>query len=476
MELALAAIAPASSLSVLGEPGIGKSRGLRELTVDDDEVIHIGLETVADVQDLRDRLPAVESAVTEGRAADRLTLVLDSMDECPIPAKSLLHHLESTLQRHRVLRVVLGCRTADWPEDLGARLRSLVPCFEVVELLPLGRSDIAVLAATRGIDGDTFLAAVVDAGAVPLAALPLTLDLLLILYQQAGHLPGSAVELYEQGLLRLVRMDLDGPLATRWERGHLSLGELWQLYTSYPYLPRMRDRGVLVRTVEAALEDTLGWETNGFALARSYDPDPDAYGGLCLPGYDEYRGEIDQNTLLVRPDRTVSQRQAELARGAGSDAGPGPISGLRPLVPGQGSPLPNGRHPGTSRAQSDAMTASHGVSVMTTRHRFFGSRTLDPTRYGADFAKISEEILQHLAARPDARLTVRVEIEALSSQGFSPDLIRTVEENATTLRFDQRGFEQERPHGSGRGRYRDLPSQGWPGSGACSWSGSGVIR
>ncbi|GAA0254035.1 hypothetical protein GCM10009527_057620 [Actinomadura nitritigenes] len=200
----LAAIAPTSSLAVLGEPGIGKSRALQELTAGDDEVIHIGLDTVADVQDLQYRLSAVDSAVAKGGTADRLTLVLDGMDECPIPTKSLNHHLESELQRHRSLRVLLGCRTADWPKTLGTRLQTLLPSFEVVELLPLGRTDVAALAAARGADGEAFLDAVVEAGAVPLAVLPLTLDLLLIAYQQAGHLPDSAVELYEQGLLRLV--------------------------------------------------------------------------------------------------------------------------------------------------------------------------------------------------------------------------------------------------------------------------------
>ena len=201
---ALAAIVPTTSLAVLGEPGIGKSWALRELTAGDDKVIHIGLDNVADVRELQDRFAAVDAAVAGGATPERLTLILDSIDECPIPTKSLIHHLEATLQRHRAPRVVLDCRTADWPEALGARLRTLLPSLEVVELLPLGRTDIATLAAARGVDGDAFLTAVVDAAAVPLAALPLTLDLLLVTYQQAGQLPGSAVELYEQGLLRLV--------------------------------------------------------------------------------------------------------------------------------------------------------------------------------------------------------------------------------------------------------------------------------
>jgi hypothetical protein len=215
-QLPVANIAPGASVTVLGEPGIGKTRAVRDLTSADGTVIGVGLDTVADAGDLRDRLAAVGAAVDEGVPPDRITVVLDSLDECPIPTKVLLHHLEVTLRRHPTPRVVLGCRTADWPETLGTRLQALLPSLRVYELLPLGRADIAELAASRGVDGASFLTAVVDAAAVPLAALPLTLDLLLGTYQQSGRLPGSAADLYEQGLLRLVEEpDPDRPSAKK---------------------------------------------------------------------------------------------------------------------------------------------------------------------------------------------------------------------------------------------------------------------
>lgn len=200
---ALSDLSPGVSLVVLGEPGIGKSRALRELAAVDANatVVAIGLETVTDARDLQERLAAVDAATT---AADSVTLVLDSIDECPVSAKAIAHHLDSVLRRHPEVRVLLGCRTADWPQSLGTRLRTLHPGFEIVELLPLSRADIATLAASRGIDGDAFIQAVVEAAAAPLAALPLTLDLLLTLYAQTGQLPSSAAELYEQGLLLLV--------------------------------------------------------------------------------------------------------------------------------------------------------------------------------------------------------------------------------------------------------------------------------
>jgi hypothetical protein len=107
----------------------------------------------------------VGSAVDKGADPAHIMVVLDSIDECPITTKVLLHNLEATLRQHPTYRVVLGCRTADWPETLDARLTALLPGLKVYELLPLGRADIAELAATRGADGAGFLAAVVDAAA-----------------------------------------------------------------------------------------------------------------------------------------------------------------------------------------------------------------------------------------------------------------------------------------------------------------------
>lgn len=264
-QLAVADIATGTSLAVLGEPGIGKSRAVREITAGDSTVIDIGLDAVADVRDLQDRLAAVDGAVDQAVPRDRVTVVLDSIDECPIPTKMLIHHLEATLRRHPTTRVVLGCRTADWPDTLGTRLRALLPSLDVYELLPLGRADIAKLAGTRGVDGDSFLTAVVDAAAVPLAALPLTLDLLLGTYQQLGRLPGSAADLYEQGLLRLVeepdpdRQAANRPAGAAPQR--LAVAAKLAAYTM------LCGRSAIARAVPAATDDLLAG-----ALAGGSEP------------------------------------------------------------------------------------------------------------------------------------------------------------------------------------------------------------
>ncbi|WP_131828477.1 hypothetical protein, partial [Mycolicibacterium conceptionense] len=40
-------------------------------------------------------------------------------------------------------------------------------------------------------------------------------------------------------------------------------------------------------------------------------------------------------------------------------------------------------------------------------------------------------------------LVVKIEIEAVASTGFDENMIRTVSENAKTLKFEQSGFESE---------------------------------
>ncbi|SEL77003.1 hypothetical protein SAMN04515665_1196 [Blastococcus sp. DSM 46786] len=69
-------------------------------------------------------------------------------------------------------------------------------------------------------------------------------------------------------------------------------------------------------------------------------------------------------------------------------------------------------------------------------------RTLDPQTYGKDFAVVVEGVLQRLSAT-DAQLEVELEISATTADGFGDDVVRTVSENAGTLRFEQSGFETD---------------------------------
>ena len=71
--------------------------------------------------------------------------------------------------------------------------------------------------------------------------------------------------------------------------------------------------------------------------------------------------------------------------------------------------------------------------------RFFASTTLTDGHEAADFRQLFDEILPHLRS---GRLIVRIEIDASSADGFDERVVRTVSENATTLKVEQHGFEE----------------------------------
>ena len=68
---------------------------------------------------------------------------------------------------------------------------------------------------------------------------------------------------------------------------------------------------------------------------------------------------------------------------------------------------------------------------------------LNPDFYARDFGKITSEVIQHLAAVEGVQLEVRLEITAVANNGFDEGKIRTVRENAQTLKFEQSGFEAD---------------------------------
>lgn len=227
------------------------------------------------------------------------------------------------------------------------------------------------------------------------------------------------------------RLGSDGDLSTRqaavtirlalnkvpqiWNDGHVSLGWLWGLYCQYPYMPRLRDRKVLD---EGIFDLPMIWQTDAFALATGYDSATRRYVGLWLPGDTNTAPAATDSLLLVRPDTAVAQREHEEPASA-----PTPES-----VPG--------REP-SATAGAGVRPAPIDVSFPT---RFYGVKTLSSDKIALDFKNIADEVLAHLRD-DDINLVVRVEIEAVDSTGFDENKIRTVSENARTLKFDQSGFE-----------------------------------
>lgn len=224
------------------------------------------------------------------------------------------------------------------------------------------------------------------------------------------------------------RLGSDGDLSTRqaaatirlaigkvpqiWKDGHVSLGALWGLYSQFPYMPRLRDRRVLDHGVA---DMPMIWQTDAFALATAYDKSAARYIGLWTPDSEGPAPVTTDSLLLVRPDIAVKQCETE----------------VRP------EPEPGEVTPTVARA--DFPPQPQG-DVPPSKTRFYGVKTLSADKIALGFKNVAEEVIAHLRD-PDTKLVVRIEIEATDSDGFDDATIRTVSENAQTLKFDQAGFE-----------------------------------
>jgi hypothetical protein len=210
-------LASAGSFCLLGEPGAGKTTALGTVVRDvpdvastgpeQDAVLTVSLAEVTDLAAFRERVCAPALARAGASGGGRLTVVLDGLDECPVPGagKALAGLLRDFLGQvdATALRVIVGCRSAEYPQAVHDVLQSMLKPFGRFELAPLSRRDVAELASSRGVSAADFLAEVARTGTGPLASLPLSLDLLLRQFSESGRVPGTPVELYGAALRSL---------------------------------------------------------------------------------------------------------------------------------------------------------------------------------------------------------------------------------------------------------------------------------
>jgi hypothetical protein len=200
-----------------------------------------------------------------------------------------------------------------------------------------------------------------------------------------------------------LRMELD---RTLWkDRPHIGIKQLWEYLCSYLYLPRLKDRDVLLRAIQEGMNTVV--ESDSFAYAEGYNEETTRYVGLRLGGGGSV--VMDSNSLLIKPDVAREQDGTEGdGRDDGGDGWDGGDSGAHTLP-----------------------------------KRFHASVTLDPDRVGRDAGRIADEVLSHISGLPGARLKVSIEVEAEMPEGASETVQRTVSENARVLKFDSHGFERE---------------------------------
>jgi hypothetical protein len=214
---------------------------------------------------------------------------------------------------------------------------------------------------------------------------------------------------------------LENDLGKVWQptQPHVALKQLREWFSQFPYLSKLRDPHVLAQAITAALAraDTK------YAHADCFDEAAGCYVGLKPIGR---LLEIDFNSDAVLVRRDVAE--ARLA-GTGAAAAARVNSVTGPSYVARASPG----------------SASH-VTESSTKplpRRFYAKITLDPNRPTPQVSNIAQAILSELDRARRTQITLTLDIDAETSEGFSEDVQSVVRDNASSLRITDFGFEGE---------------------------------
>jgi len=127
----------------------------------------------------------------------------------------------------------------------------------------------------------------------------------------------------------------------------------------------------------------------------------------------------------VKPQVALEQLRVDREASDGK-ASTSPISGSAAMV----------------RQPSDAGIQPNSATTAKKLRRFHATVDLSPTRIARDAGEIGEAIIQHLASLVDAKVTLTLEIQAAVPNGVPENVVRTVSENARTLKFIAANFEE----------------------------------
>lgn len=202
-------------LILLGEPGIGKSFALRDAIEQTKKthplalVLSINLGEYGDEKRLIEDLFHCEAFLEWKNSKTDLHIFLDSFDECILRLDTVAKLLGSkftTLETTNKLYFRIASRTAEWRTSLENHLVTKwgENNCHAYQLAPLTQKQVLIATDARAIDSSTFLNQVIHREVVAFAIKPVTLNLLIRIYEtQKGHLPSEQSAIYEQGILEL---------------------------------------------------------------------------------------------------------------------------------------------------------------------------------------------------------------------------------------------------------------------------------
>lgn len=202
--------------------------------------------------------------------------------------------------------------------------------------------------------------------------------------------------------------------------------KVYQDTCHYLYLPRLANNHVYLDAISQGLNSE---DFFGFASGK----DGDQYLGFRFGNGGILA--LDDTCVLINKDTAVEYRErTELPPKPAPSTSPTGDSTTPPSLPGDSPVAPSQPTPG----EVTSPTIQTAI-----RKQFYGNIDLDPVKAKMDFATIVDEVVEQFTAKLGVEVSISVEIQAKSKNGFDEALQRTIKENCNTLKFSNSEFEEE---------------------------------
>jgi len=192
--------------------------------------------------------------------------------------------------------------------------------------------------------------------------------------------------------------------------------DICQKMTSYLYFPRLLSEQVFRSAIEKGADSP---DFFGLALGKEQNQ----YIGFSF--HRPFSVNLDHSLLLINPDLALKVEEEKKK----AEKSPRPEEQSNDPIPVQ--------KPG-SAGEPQFPTYPQPTSQ---KKLFYASIDLDPRGPKASFAQIVEEVLNHFNLKPDASVTLSLEIHAETSKQFDEGFQRTIKENCNVLKFKSAEFE-----------------------------------
>ena len=200
------------------------------------------------------------------------------------------------------------------------------------------------------------------------------------------------------------------------DKPHIPLADLWEFHNSYVYLPRLKDKQVLIKSVLGAISQLF---SGPFAYAERFNGETNKYEGLVIEQSENTPIVIDRDSVIVRPNIANENRPKSVGTGKGDSEDTSTMENQPPdgdVTEGHSKPddgLPGERLP----------------------TRFRGTVMISSERPARAMGKVVDAIIGQLTTISNATVELKLEIDAEVPSGIDKGKSRTLMENADTLDF-----------------------------------------